>query len=100
MFHDSFDSPYPWFTNSSSVICYKLRIPPTSTSCSPSTKGNDSALLQSSQAPEFAGKKSDATNGIIEILEVAESDFSRLAAENEAGESEVSETLSQTAVAA
>merc|ERR1719232_1691942 len=40
------------------------------------------------QAPEFGAARSDASHMIIEILEVAQSDFSRLLAEAETSESE------------
>jgi len=48
------------------------------------------ALLQTSAKrsarPEFGGAKSDAASGIISVLEVAESDFTRLLAETETAE--------------
>jgi chromosome segregation ATPase len=44
------------------------------------------------QAPEFGGAKTDVAGTIVEMLEVAESDFSRLLAESEA-----EETAAQTA---
>jgi chromosome segregation ATPase len=50
-------------------------------------KTDGEALVQTEQ-PTFAGAKSDGTHGIIEILETAESDFTRLLAEAEATESE------------
>jgi len=43
--------------------------------------------VSTSQAPEFGGAKSDISSTIIEILEVAESDFTRLLSEAEASES-------------
>jgi hypothetical protein len=39
-----------------------------------------------SSRPEFGGAKSDAASGIISVLEVAESDFTRLLAETETAE--------------
>merc|ERR1719483_1978956 len=45
----------------------------------------ESALLQQ---PNFAKNRGDAGHAIIEILETAESDFTRLLAETEANESE------------
>ena len=39
------------------------------------------------QAPEFGGAKTDVAGTIVEMLEVAESDFTRLLAESEADES-------------
>merc|ERR1719262_694942 len=48
------------------------------------------ALIQTqtkrSSRPEFGGAKSDAASGIISVLEVAESDFTRLLAETETAE--------------
>jgi len=46
------------------------------------------ALLQTSRStrPEFGGAKTDAASGIISVLEVAESDFTRLLAETETEE--------------
>merc|ERR1719460_991912 len=48
------------------------------------------ALIQTqtkrSSRPEFGGAKSDAASGIISVLEVAESDFTRLLAETETEE--------------
>merc|ERR1719218_71484 len=48
------------------------------------------ALIQTrtkrSSRPEFGGAKSDAASGIISVLEVAESDFTRLLAETETSE--------------
>merc|ERR1719171_1007075 len=41
---------------------------------------------QRSTRPEFGGAKSDAASGIISVLEVAESDFTRLLAETETAE--------------
>jgi hypothetical protein len=41
---------------------------------------------QKSARPEFGGAKSDAASGIISVLEVAESDFTRLLAETETAE--------------
>merc|ERR1719159_1908229 len=49
-----------------------------------------SALLQTSSSkssrPSFGGAKTDAGSGIISVLEVAESDFTRLLAETETAE--------------
>jgi chromosome segregation ATPase len=42
--------------------------------------------LKATAGPEFGGAKSDIGTTIIEMLEVAESDFTRLLAESEAGE--------------
>jgi DNA repair exonuclease SbcCD ATPase subunit len=59
-------------------------------------KGEGAAFVQ--QGPDFAGARSDASHMIIEILEVAQSDFSRLLAEAETSEAEASEaykTLTQ-----
>merc|ERR1719380_12902 len=39
-----------------------------------------------SSRPEFGGAKTDAASGIISVLEVAESDFTRLLAETETAE--------------
>jgi len=44
------------------------------------------SFVQTSQAPEFGGAKTDVAGTIVEMLEVAESDFSRLLAESEAEE--------------
>merc|ERR1719386_377660 len=41
---------------------------------------------QKSTRPEFGGAKTDAASGIISVLEVAESDFTRLLAETETAE--------------
>jgi len=45
-----------------------------------------SAVSKRSSRPEFGGAKSDAASGIISVLEVAESDFTRLLAETETAE--------------
>merc|ERR1719375_941173 len=45
-----------------------------------------SAGTKRSSRPEFGGAKSDAASGIISVLEVAESDFTRLLAETETAE--------------
>jgi len=44
------------------------------------------SFVQTSQAPEFGGAKTDVAGTIVSMLEVAESDFSRLLAESEAEE--------------
>jgi len=44
------------------------------------------AVSKRSGRPEFGGAKSDAASGIISVLEVAESDFTRLLAETETEE--------------
>merc|ERR1740138_658742 len=44
------------------------------------------SFVQSKQAPEFGGAKSDISGTIVEMLEVAESDFTSLLAEAEASE--------------
>merc|ERR1719265_1882412 len=44
------------------------------------------AVSKRSSRPEFGGAKSDAASGIISVLEVAESDFTRLLAETETSE--------------
>merc|ERR1719262_282456 len=44
------------------------------------------AVSKRSGRPEFGGAKSDAASGIISVLEVAESDFTRLLAETETAE--------------
>merc|ERR1719456_1822535 len=44
------------------------------------------SFAQVSQAPEFGSAKSDISTQILSMLEVAESDFTRLLAESEAGE--------------
>lgn len=44
------------------------------------------------QAPTFSGKKSDSAHGIIEILETAESDFTKLFMETESSEAEAAES--------
>ena len=50
------------------------------------------ALIQiSKQAPEFGESRSDASHMIIEILQVAQEDFSRLLAEAETTEAEAKE---------
>merc|ERR1719377_294213 len=41
---------------------------------------------QKASRPEFGGAKTDAASGIISVLEVAESDFTRLLAETETAE--------------
>jgi len=45
------------------------------------------AFIQTSQAPEFGGSKTDIGSTIVSMLEVAESDFTRLLSEAEAAES-------------
>jgi len=45
-----------------------------------------SAVSRRAGRPEFGGAKSDAASGIISVLEVAESDFTRLLAETETEE--------------
>jgi hypothetical protein len=45
-----------------------------------------SVVSKRSERPEFGGAKSDAASGIISVLEVAESDFTRLLAETETAE--------------
>merc|ERR1719331_2170006 len=45
-----------------------------------------SAVSKRSSRPEFGGAKTDAASGIISVLEVAESDFTRLLAETETSE--------------
>jgi len=45
------------------------------------------AFVQSSQAPDFNSAKTDVAGTIVSMLEVAESDFTRLLAEAEASES-------------
>merc|ERR1712196_335918 len=52
----------------------------------------DSSFMQTSQGPEFGGAKDDSAHGILEILEVAEADFTRLLAEAETSESEALES--------
>jgi chromosome segregation ATPase len=49
------------------------------------------SFVQVSQAPEFGGAKTDVAGTIVSMLEVAESDFSRLLAESEAEESAAKE---------
>merc|ERR1719231_1861478 len=50
---------------------------------------NKGALfVQVRQAPDFNAAKTDVAGTIMEMLEVAESDFTRMLAENEAGEKE------------
>jgi len=51
------------------------------------------ALIQTQRTsrPEFGGAKSDAASGIISVLEVAESDFTRLLAETETEEDAAAE---------
>lgn len=44
------------------------------------------SFVQTSQAPTFGGNKSDAASTILGLLEVAESDFTRLLSEGEAEE--------------
>merc|ERR1719158_401002 len=44
------------------------------------------AFVQVQAGPEFGGAKSDIGTTIVEMLEVAESDFTRLLAESEAAE--------------
>merc|ERR1719498_1767962 len=54
---------------------------------------NKGALfVQIRQAPEFNAAKTDVAGTIMEMLEVAESDFTRMLAENEAGEKEAQST--------
>merc|ERR1719498_21646 len=51
-------------------------------------KGALFVQIRSSQAPEFNTAKTDVAGTIMEMLEVAESDFTQMLAENEATESE------------
>jgi chromosome segregation ATPase len=44
------------------------------------------SFVQAKQAPEFGSKQGDIASTILSMLEVAESDFTRLLAESEAGE--------------
>jgi DNA repair exonuclease SbcCD ATPase subunit len=48
---------------------------------------SSASFVQSKQAPEFASKKTDIASTITSMLEVAESDLSKLLAETEAAES-------------
>jgi len=49
-------------------------------------EGGAFVQVSKSTRPEFGGAKSDAASGIISVLEVAESDFTRLLAETETAE--------------
>merc|ERR1719301_132325 len=51
---------------------------------------------QKSTRPEFGGAKTDAASGIISVLEVAESDFTRLLAETETAEDEAADAYAKT----
>merc|ERR1719231_1716014 len=51
-------------------------------------KGALFVQVRSSQAPEFNSAKTDVAGTIMEMLEVAESDFTQMLAENEAQEKE------------
>lgn len=53
----------------------------------------DESFLQMNQGPEFGSARSDASHMILEILEVAQSDFTRLLAEAETTESEAVEAF-------
>merc|ERR1719262_1244268 len=50
---------------------------------------------QKSTRPEFGGAKTDAASGIISVLEVAESDFTRLLAETETAEDEAADAYAK-----
>merc|ERR1719316_1734764 len=50
---------------------------------------------QKSARPEFGGAKTDAASGIISVLEVAESDFTRLLAETETAEDEAADAYAK-----
>merc|ERR1719482_2496330 len=49
-----------------------------------------------SSRPEFGGAKSDAASGIISVLEVAESDFTRLLAETETAEDAAADSYAKS----
>jgi DNA repair exonuclease SbcCD ATPase subunit len=51
---------------------------------------------QKSTRPEFGGAKTDAASGIISVLEVAESDFTRLLAETETAEDEAADSYAKS----
>jgi len=53
------------------------------------------AVAKRSGRPEFGGAKSDAASGIISVLEVAESDFTRLLAETETAEDAAADAYSK-----
>ena len=55
------------------------------------------AFLQTGakQAPELGGAKTDIASTILEMLEVAEADFTRLLAESEAGEKESADAFAR-----
>merc|ERR1719281_671672 len=45
------------------------------------------------QGPEFGSAKSDSSHAVLEILEVAQSDFTKLLAESETDEAEAAEAF-------
>jgi len=50
------------------------------------------SFVQTKQAPEFGSKQGDIASQILSMMEVAESDFTRLLAESEAGEKQAQTT--------
>jgi len=56
-------------------------------------KSGDASFVQTAQAPEFGAARSDASHMILEILEVAQEDFTKLLAEAETTESEAIEAF-------
>jgi len=50
------------------------------------------SFVQTKQAPEFGSKQGDIASQILSMMEVAESDFTRLLAESEAGEKQAQDT--------